>query len=314
MQSIYQDLDFNICCIDTEHMRKNFVASYLIEDSNRAAFIDTGCYFSVAKLLATLDAKGIAYDCVDYILLTHIHLDHAGGAGELLRHLPNAKVYVHERGYQHLVDPSKLRSGVIDVYGELFFKQFLGDLIPIDESRIVIANDNDSIILGNRKLKFINTPGHAKHHVCIWDEYSQGVFSGDTLGVSYRELDNKKGVMIFPPTSPIQFDPQTWKNTIERLDALNPKYAYLTHFCRIEWSTTLSKTLAKHIDDFVKIARHCKHDTNRHQAIKTALLAFLLNTTKNHGVVLDTEQQTKIFKGDIEICAQGLGVWLDKEN
>ena len=237
MNPIYHQLDFGITCIDTEQMRKDFVAAYLIEDEGRAAFVDTGCYLSVPTLLATLDAKNIKRENVDYILLTHIHLDHAGGAGELIRHLPNAKVYVHEYGAAHLIDPSKLRAGVIGVYGELFFKQFLGDLIPTPEGRVVIAKDDDTITLGNRTLKFIDTPGHARHHVCIWDEKSQGLFSGDTMGVSYREFDTDQGELIFPPTTPVQFDPEVWKNTIHKLMALQPKYAYLTHFYRIEFTS-----------------------------------------------------------------------------
>ena len=176
MNPIYHQLEFGITCIDTEHMRQDFVAAYLIEHNGRAAFVDTGCHLSVPILLATLKEKNISTDVVDYIILTHIHLDHAGGAGELIRHLPNAKVYVHERGAQHLIDPSKLRAGVIGVYGELFFKQFLGDLIPIAADKVIIAKDGDSLDLGGRLLKFIDTPGHARHHLCIWTNYHKVFF------------------------------------------------------------------------------------------------------------------------------------------
>jgi glyoxylase-like metal-dependent hydrolase (beta-lactamase superfamily II) len=293
-------------------MRKDFVAAYLIEDEGRAAFVDTGCYLSVPTLLATLDAKNIQRENVDYILLTHIHLDHAGGAGELIKHLPNAKVYVHEYGAAHLIDPSKLRAGVIGVYGELFFKQFLGDLIPTPEDKVIIAKDGDTITLGNRILKFIDSPGHARHHVCIWDEKSQGLFSGDTLGVSYREFDTNQGELIFPPTTPVQFDPETWKNTIHKLMTLKPKYAYLTHFNRIEFTSQSADMLIQHIDGFVEIAKTLKDQPNRHKAIKESLLNYLLDIATKHGVVLDEVQQVKLFKGDLEICAQGLGVWLDK--
>jgi glyoxylase-like metal-dependent hydrolase (beta-lactamase superfamily II) len=293
-------------------MRKDFVAAYLIEDGGRAAFVDTGCYLSVPTLLATLDAKNIKRENVDYILLTHIHLDHAGGAGELIKHLPNATVYVHEYGAHHLIDPSKLRAGVIGVYGELFFKQFLGDLIPISEDRIIIAKDGDEITLGNRVLKFIDTPGHARHHVCIWDEASRGIFSGDTLGVSYREFDTDQGELIFPPTTPVQFDPDTWKDTIKHLMNLKPKYAYLTHFNRIEFTQHSAEMLAQNIDGFVKIAQASENQSNRHKAIKEQLLNYLLDIATGHGVTLDEAQQVKLFKGDLEICAQGLGVWLDR--
>ncbi len=311
MNSIYHELDFGITCIDTQHMRDDFVAAYLIEDNGRIAFIDTGCYLSIPMLLGTLDAKNIPRENVDYIILTHIHLDHAGGAGELIKHLPNAKVFVHEYGANHLIDPSKLRAGVIGVYGELFFKQFLGDLIPIAEDKIIIAKGNDKITLGNRILKFIDTPGHARHHICIWDEKSQGIFSGDTLGVSYREFDTPQGELIFPPTTPIQFDPKTWKTTINQLMQLQPKYAYLTHFNRIEFTQKSADMLIKHIDGFVKIAEQAQHEKNRHKVIKADLLNYLLNIANKHSVALDEAQQIKLFKGDLEICAQGLGIWLD---
>ena len=314
MDPIYHQLDFGITCIDTEHMRKDFVAAYLIEDEGRAAFVDTGCYLSVPALLATLDDKNIKRENVDYILLTHIHLDHAGGAGELIKHLPNAKVYVHEYGANHLIDPSKLRAGVIDVYGELFFKQFLGDLIPTPKDKVITAKDGDVITLGTRSLKFVDSPGHARHHVCIWDEKSQGIFSGDTLGVSYREFDTDQGELIFPPTTPVQFDPDAWKNTIELLMRLKPKYAYLTHFNRVEFTTKSANMLIEHIDGFVNIAESLKDQSNRHKAIKEGLLNYLLEIATKHGVALDEAQQIKLFKGDLEICAQGLGVWLDRNS
>ncbi len=314
MKPIYHDLEFGITCIDTEHMRKDFVAAYLIEDAGKAAFVDTGCYLSVPTLLATLDEKNISKEDVEYILLTHIHLDHAGGAGELIKYLPNATIYVHDRGAQHLIDPSKLRAGVIGVYGELFFKQFLGDLIAAPEDRVVIAKDNDTIKLGDRSLTFIDSPGHARHHVCIWDEKSRGIFSGDTLGVSYREFDTNQGELIFPPTTPVQFDPDVWKNTINQLMELKPKYAYLTHYNRIEFTQQSADMLASHIDGFVEIANSLKNQSNRHKAIKEQLLTYLLEISSKHGVALDEQQQIKLFKGDLEICAQGLGIWLDRNS
>jgi glyoxylase-like metal-dependent hydrolase (beta-lactamase superfamily II) len=227
--------------------------------------------------------------------------------------LPNANVLVHERGAQHLIDPSKLRAGVIGVYGELFFKQFLGDLIPIPSSKIVIAKDGDIISLGGRILKFIDSPGHARHHLCIWDEQSRGIFSGDTLGVSYREFDTEQGVLIFPPTTPVQFDPQVWIDTVNKLLTLKPKFAYLTHFNRIEFTKESADMLNQHINGFVAIAKKSANEESRHKTIKDSLLKYLLNIATQHGVELDKQQQIKLFKGDLEICTQGLGVWLDKE-
>jgi hypothetical protein len=150
--------------------------------------------------------------------------------------------------------------------------------------------------------------------VCIWDEKSQGIFSGDTLGVSYREFDTDQGGLIFPPTTPVQFDPDAWKNTIELLMRLKPKYAYLTHFNRVEFTTKSANMLIEHIDGFVNIAESLKDQSNRHKAIKEGLLNYLLEIATKHGVTLDETQQVKLFKGDLEICAQGLGVWLDRNS
>jgi glyoxylase-like metal-dependent hydrolase (beta-lactamase superfamily II) len=289
------------------------VAAYLIEDDGEFGFVDTGCHLSVPNLLAVLDNNKINYSDVKYILLTHIHLDHAGGAGQLVKHLPNATVYVHQRGVRHLVDPSKLRAGVIDVYGELFFKQFLGDLIPIPEDRITIANDGDEIQLGSRVLKFIDTPGHARHHVCIWDEKSKGIFSGDTLGVSYREFDSINGEFIYPPTTPIQFDPEAWNKTIDKLLTLKPERAYLTHYCMIPFNEYIAGKLKTEIHNFSNIALKLLDSKNRKKEIIIALLEHLLRATKEHGVKLDEQTQAKLLKGDLGICASGLSVWLDQQ-
>ncbi|MDP6104394.1 MAG: MBL fold metallo-hydrolase [Gammaproteobacteria bacterium] len=309
----YNDLDFGVTCIDTAHIRKEMVAAYLIEDDGEACFVDTGTHLTVPRLLEVLDKKNISYHDVKHIILTHIHLDHAGGAGQLLKHLPNATIFVHKRGVRHLIDPTKLRDGVIGVYGELFFKQCLGDLLPIPEERIVTANDGDEISLGNRVLKFINTPGHAKHHVCIWDEKSRGIFSGDTLGVSYREFDTENGEFIFPPTTPIQFDPETWINTIDSLLELKPERAYLAHYCMIPFHPHIANKLKNEINNFSAIAQKLASSKNRHKEITLALLDHLLSSTKKHGVALDQNVQSKLFKGDLGICARGLEVWLDQQ-
>ncbi len=314
MKAIYQDLDHGISCIDTRYIRGNFVACYLIQQGDEVALIDSGGYLSVPGILKVLDEKNIAYDQVKHIILTHIHLDHAGGAGELVKHLPSAEVYVHERGAKHLIDPAKLRAGVIGVYGETFFKQFLGDLIPIDAQKIHIVQHQENIMLADRVLTCLDTPGHARHHICIWDQTSRGIFSGDTLGVSYQEFDTDQGGLIFPPTTPIQFDPKTWEQTIQQLMSLQPRYAYLTHYGCVEFDQNSAQMLIEQIQAFCAIALRLKHESGRHQVIKEKLLEHLLAVAKDHGASLEQSQQIKLLKGDLEICAQGLGVWLDQQD
>ena len=320
----YKDLACNIICIDTGHIRDNFTASYLVcsgnfnssdtslVSKNPVAFIDTGTHLSVPRLLSVLKVKKITPAQVVYVIATHIHLDHSGGAGELLTHLPYAKLVVHERGAPHLINPKKLKSSVISVYGQSFFKKNLGDIIPIDARRILVAKDGDVIMLGNRALKLIDTPGHAKHHICIWDERSKGIFSGDTLGVSYREFDSKNGVIIFPPTSPNQFEPERWKKSIDKLMHYKPKYAYLTHFNAIKMSKEIAEKLKSEIDFFASTAKKHAHQKKPDAYITKDLFAHLFEIAKQNGCTLSKKMQWQLLKGDLDVFTKGLVCWLEK--
>lgn len=190
------DLDHQITCIDTKHIRSDFVASYLIQSGKDFAFVDTGSHLSVANLLQVLAVRNISYEQVKYVFVTHIHLDHAGGSGELMRHLPQAKLVVHSRGCEHLINPKKLKDGAIKVYGKTFFDKYLGDIVAVNRDKVVVM-DSGIISLNNRQLTLIDSPGHAFHHYSIFDKQSQGIFSGDTLGVSYAQLNRGDNVLIF---------------------------------------------------------------------------------------------------------------------
>ena len=197
------DCGDGIIAIDTYYHRPMMDASHLIIAQNEAAFIDVGTKFSMPHLLGSLDKYKVRREEVRYIILTHIHLDHAGGAGHLMQALPHATLLVHPRGLRHMCDPSKLWAGTVQVYGENNTKALYGELLPIDEKRIVCPNDGQNIPLGNRQLNFFYTLGHAKHHFCIQDQQSGAVFSGDSFGISYRELDSSKGPFILPTTTPM---------------------------------------------------------------------------------------------------------------
>ena len=238
------------------YVQPGHACCYLMVENGRAAFIDTGTGNSVPYLLETLNLKNLSVEDVDYVIPTHVHLDHAGGAGLLMSKLPNAKLVIHPRGAQHMIDPEKLVAGTIAVYGKEKFNQFYGEIIPIDEQRVIVAENEDEIKLANRTLKFLDTPGHARHHFCVYDKTSNGFFTGDTFGLSYKELDNEDGAFILPTTTPVQFEPDAWQKTLTRMLDHQPKNMYLTHFGRITEIDRLATQLREGIDEYANIAKN----------------------------------------------------------
>lgn len=222
-----------IYCVDTGFVREHFDASYMVLDGDEVAFIDVGTNYSVPRFLSTLDELGLSTQQVKYVVLTHVHLDHAGGAGEMMRVCEQAQLLVHPRGARHMIDPSALRAGAVGVYGEEIVEQSYGQLLPIAADRVVEVGEGHQIHLGKRVLHCLDTPGHAKHHIAIWDPFSRGVFTGDTFGLSYREFDTDQGAFIMPTTTPIQFDPEALKDSVLRISALKPDCLFPTHFSRI---------------------------------------------------------------------------------
>jgi len=182
MQNLIQpSLCHGITFIDAQYVRPVLASCYLIEQNGHAAFIDVGTNHTVPLLLAVLEQKGIPPGNIDYVIPTHVHLDHAGGAGLLMQHAPNAQLIIHPRGARHMVDPSRLQAGATAVCGDAEFKRHYGELIGIDEQLVVAAADHHKIRFQSRELEFLHTPGHAKHPFCIIATTRNGVFPGDTL-------------------------------------------------------------------------------------------------------------------------------------
>ena len=219
--------------VDSGYYSKDFAAIYLLRQNNKVAIIETGSNFSVPVVENVLIQKGLGFSDVSYIIPTHVHLDHAGGAGELMKQCLNAKLVVHPRGARHLIDPSKLIAGAVAVYGEEKFKEYYGEIVPIDANRVIEAGDNFILDFDGRELRFIDTPGHARHHFCIWDKATKSMFTGDTFGISYRDLDCKGIVYILQSTSPVQFDPESLIESINRIMEFKPERVCLTHFSAI---------------------------------------------------------------------------------
>lgn len=311
MQTIFYDYGFGITCIDAMHGQTGHTACYLMVHNNCAAFIDTGTGNTVPYLLKILKIKEIQATAVRYVIPTHVHLDHAGGAGSLMRKLPNASLIIHPRGARHMIDPDKLIAGATAVYGKKEFKQNFGDIIPIDEKRVIIAQDNATLDLAGRKLTFLDTPGHARHHFCIYDEVSEGFFSGDTFGLSYRQLDNENGAFILPTTSPIQFDPNAWQKSLTRILSYRPKNIYLTHFGKVTEVSRLANQLRDDINQYVEIAQNYADIKSRKEKIYVALREYLKKRLNEKGNATDMEAKINFLKPDLKLNAAGLDVWLN---
>ena len=300
--------------IDTGFVRPRLDAAYLIVEKGRAAFIDCGVNHSVPRLLAALADAGLAPGDVDWLILTHVHLDHAGGAGALMQQLPHARLVVHPRGARHMIDPSRLWAGATAVYGEAEMQRSYGQLVPVPAERVVEAPDGHVVELAGRRLICLDTPGHARHHNAIHDPASGWVFSGDTFGVSYREFDTANGPFILPTTSPVEFDPPALHRSIDRLVSLKPAAVCPTHFGPVTPVERLARDLHEQIDAMVAIATQADpvDKAARHAGIRAGLHQLYASRAARHGWAGGAAQLAELLAVDIELNAQGLGVWLDQ--
>ncbi|MFN8090738.1 MAG: MBL fold metallo-hydrolase [Vicinamibacteria bacterium] len=308
-----EDLGDGIVAIDTGFQRPFFDASHLIVERGRAAFVDVGTAHSVPRLLAALHAAGLARDAVDWVILTHVHLDHAGGAGQLMAALPSAKLVVHPRGARHMIDPSKLWAGASEVYGAETMERTYGSLLPVAADRVVEAPDGFAIELGGRPLLFLDTPGHARHHVCVWDEASRSMFTGDTFGLAYRELASARGALVLPTTTPVQFEPDALRASVDRLVSHGPRQMILTHYSRVTEVERLAADLHRETDELVALGRSVDGRPDRATRLRAGVRELFRGWVRDHGAPLPPERVDELLALDVELNAQGLEVWLDRE-
>ena len=300
-----------ISAVDAEYLYPGHAAAHIIVESGRAAFVDVGTNASVPYLLAALAELGIAREAVDFVLLTHVHLDHAGGAGRLMRELPNAQALLHPRGAPHMIDPGRLIEGSRAVYGERL-EQLYGQLVPIPSSRVRVIADGERVSLAGRTLELIHTPGHALHHYAVVDEAHASIFPGDTFGISYRALDTERGAFITPTTPPSQFDPDQLIASIDRMLAYRPESMYLMHFSRVTGVPRLGELLKPQVRELARIARAHAQDPNPAAGIRAAMRELWIDLVRRHGCALSDAEIDQVLEGDLALNTQGLMVWLER--
>jgi len=311
LPSFVEPVDDGLYLVDTGFHRPRFAGAWLLVDAGRAAFVDTGTNFGIPRLLDALAALGLAPDAVDWVIPTHVHLDHAGGLGRLVSSLPAAKVLVHPRGVRHVIDPQALYEGALAVYGQGEMDRSYGRLQPVDAARVVASSEGTTVRVGGRTLECIDTPGHARHHHCVWDEASRGWFTGDTFGLSYRDHDTAAGAMMLPTTTPVQFDPPALRASVARLLARRPRWMYLTHYGRVGDVERLARSLLAQIDAMVALGEAARDAPDRDARLREGIAAQCRDRLREHGVA-DVDGAIADLALDIGLNAQGLGVWLDR--
>lgn len=315
ISAIYTDLGDGIIHIDAEYLSPGVASVYLLIEGNECAIIETGTCHTVPYIMSVLQAFGLDEKSVRYVIPTHVHLDHAGGVGTLMQDCPNATLVIHPMGARHMIDPSKLVAGASAVYGEEAFKEMYGELKPVALERVLEAPDNAEIKLGDRTLRFYDTPGHARHHFCVHDLQSNSIFTGDTFGIGYPSLNTPAGPFVFATTTPVQFDPDALRASIKKLLSVDPSAFNLTHFGRIKPSPAITQQLHASIDKYLEIVEeHRNSGAERCNLIDKSISDYLLSEYRSLGGIKTDQDVRKIIAMDCKLNAQGLDFWLSKQS
>ena len=303
--------DSNIFTVDSLYHEPELAAIHLVREQDKIAIVDTGTQYSVPEVGAALALLWLDYSNVELIILTHIHLDHAGGASALMQLCQNAQLVVHPKGARHMAAPEKLVAGAISVYGEEAFKELYGEITPIDPARTLVPLDGERIDMGNRSFRFIDSPGHASHHFCIVDQQTNSIFTGDTLGIAYQALRDPDHAFIMPTTTPVQFNPEALHNSIDKIMALQPDYLYYTHYSALKPSARNIAGLHEQIDDYVMLTQQVaeQHTDDLEQKLGVEIYDYLVRRAKNELTTVSDAVIEHWLKLDSQLNAQGLAFW-----
>ena len=295
-----------IHAVDAEFEREGFAAVYILESDGGAAIVDTAHRGSLPIALRALPELGLSPESVKFVLLTHVHLDHAGGAGAYVERFGNARLVVHERGARHMVDPAKLLEGARAVYGAEETERMYGVLVAVPQDRVLVPKDGERIALGSRTIVPLDTPGHARHHLTYFVEDARAAFTGDVFGMNYPELESEGRQGIVPSTSPVQFDPAEMHRSIDRIVALSPARIFPAHFGDVRDPATAADDMHRMIDWHVRAAVEAGGEID---AVREGLARGFEEECRIQRWPFPREEVRERLAPVIEMNAQGLAVW-----
>ena len=304
-------LDRRIHLIDGFDMNvANRTGAYIIAEEE-LTIVETGPSPSVKYVKQGLEKLGFSLEEVKYIIVTHVHLDHAGGAGLLLKECPNAKVIVHERGARHLADPRKLAAGARAIYGESFSELF-DPIVPVPEEKLLIKGEGDSLEIGSDcTLEFLDTPGHSKHHLSIYDPVSNGVFTGDTVGIRYEQLLPNGIDLFLPSTSPNHFDPDAMQKSIDRMTALKLDRIYFGHYGMTTDTESALSQVSEWLDIFVEEGEQVTAEGRGYDELAQRLLKRVREYLSDFGIQ-DNHEVYILINLDMQVNALGIIDYFNK--
>lgn len=305
----------SVITIDCLYDHPERAAAYLIIEEGRAAFVDNNTTLAVPHLLAALAEQGMTPEQVDYAIITHVHLDHAGGTSALMKACPNATVLAHPKAARHLIDPSRIIAGATAVYGAAVFAERYGVIEPVPEGRVRSMEDGETVVWGSRTLTFLHTKGHASHHFCIHDSRENVVFAGDAFGLSRMSSMRPGPAFTVCTSSPPEFDPEEARLSVARILGTGAAWVYLTHFGYFDDLQVRAAQLLRSIDDMERIGREAAATSLSGEALQAFCQPLVVSAFERHlgeCGVSDVAADLAWLEEDIRLNAMGLGFYVER--
>ena len=293
--------------VDCNYVETEFATSYLLVKGKRGFFVECNTNYAIPYLVKAAAREGLSPDQIEGLAITHVHLDHAGGAGLFLKEFPQAKLYAHPRAARHAIDPSKLVLSATAVYGEAFMQKLYGTILPCAPDRVVVLEDGASIPFAGGQLMTKHTRGHANHHLVVIEPETKTLFSGDSFGVSYPKINIKHHGVILASTSPTDFDGAAAIETVNWIAKQDLNQIGLTHFGFIQKKDI--PEMAEHLRQELQFSTALVHQIMQNKLSEEQVTGQLTDWTVNYFKSLNVDLDAADLKHlelDLKVNAQGL--------